>query len=287
MKRITYLPLVLFAMLMGACTPPEPDGPENKKTKYIIESASWQTYYYNSNSESEPEWLNKVSKTIIERGEEAKYLKSNSYYLDEVLQEKVEVTTDGMTDHYKRVYPNTQELNSITWYDDARTKEKEVKGDNYQYIYTYDIQDRLISIKYSYQDGEYQSESTDEYSYSGLTRYSIYILNKGTEYEVTTYDTITYVDNTFSQVKESRNTRKNAAGKILSKTNSKYEYGPYGAIKQENLSEAYNYGGEPYETVYDITKNTWSDDLNMTWSQEVYRNGILEAKLEGYNKYTY
>jgi hypothetical protein len=272
---------------MGACTPPEPDGPENKKTKYIIESASWQTYYYNSNSESEPEWLNKVSKTIIERGEEAKYLKSNSYYLDEVLQEKVEVTTDGMTDHYKRVYPTTQELNSITWYDDARTKEKEVKGDNYQNTYTYDIQDRLISRKYSFQDGEHQSESTEEHSYSGLTRYSTYISNKGTDYEVTTYDTTTYVDNTFSQVKEFRNTQKNAAGKILSKAYSKYEYGPYGVIKGENRSEAYNYGGEPYETHYDIIINTWSDDLNRTWSREVYKNGILEAKLEGYNKYTY
>ena len=272
---------------MGACTPPEPDGPEDKKTKYIIESANWQTYSYNPDSESEPEWLNKVSKTIIERGEEAKYLKSNSYYLDEVLQEKVEVTTDGMTDHYKRVYPTTQELNSITWYDDARTKEKEVKGDNYLYTHTYDIQDRLISRKYSYQDGEHQSESTDEYSYSGLTRYLINISNKGTEYEVTIYDTTTYVDNTFSQVKESRITKKNAAGKILSKTSSKYEYGPYGVIKLENLSEVYNYGGEPYETVYAIIKNTWSDDLNMTWSEEVYINGILEAKSEGYSKYTY
>lgn len=287
MKRITYLPLVLFALLMGACTPPEPDGPEDKKTKYIIESANWQTYSYNSDSESEPEWLNKVSKTISERGEEAKYLKSISNYRDEVLQEKVEVTTDGMTDHYKRVYPTTQELQSITWYDDARTKEKEVKGDNYQNTYTYDIQDRLISRKYSFQDGEHQSESTEEYSYSGLTRYSIYISNKGTEYAVTTYDTTTYVDNTFSQVKESRNTRKNAAGKILSKTSSKYEYGPYGVIKQENQSEAYNYGGEPYETIYAINKSTWSDDLNMTWSEEVYRNGILATKSEGYSKYTY
>ncbi|MEE1173956.1 MAG: hypothetical protein U0K53_00595 [Paludibacteraceae bacterium] len=276
---------------MGACTPPEPDGPdgpdgpeEDKKTKYIIESAEWLTYSYNSDSES---WLNKVSKTISERGEEAKYLESISYYLDEVLQEKVEVTTDGMTDHYKRVYPTTRELNSITWYDDARTKEKEVKGDNYQNTYTYDIQDRLISRKYSFQDGEHQSESTEEHSYSGLTRYSIYISNKGTDYEVTTYDTTTYVDNTFSQVKESRSTPKNAAGKIVSKNYSKCEYGPYGVIKQEHQSEAYNYGGEPYETAYDITINTWSDDLNMTWSREVYRNGILEAKLEGYNKYTY
>lgn len=178
-------------------------------------------------------------------------------------------------------------ITTITWYDDARTKEKEVKGDNYQETYTYDIQDRLISRKYSYQDGEHQSESTDEYSYSGLTRYSIYISNKGTDYEVTLYDTTTYVDNTFSQVKESRRTQKNAAGTILSKNYSKYEYGPYGVIKQENLSEAYNWGGEPYETGYGICKNTWSDDLNMTWSEEVYRNGILSAKSEGYNKYTY
>ena len=115
----------------------------------------------------------------------------------------------------------------------------------------------------------------------------IYISNKGTDYEVTIYDTTTYVDNTFSQVKESRRTQKKADGKILSKNYSKYEYGPYGVIKQEHRSEAYNYGGEPYETVSAINKSTWSDDLNMTWSEEVYRNGILATKSEGYSKYTY
>ena len=75
-----HLILILTSLLMFSCEQSPSNNPEEIakiSTKYEIESANWCTY-------SHPDYLsaplNMVYKTVIERGEDVKYIKSESQY---------------------------------------------------------------------------------------------------------------------------------------------------------------------------------------------------------------
>lgn len=269
---------------------------ENKKIKYAVEEASWVTY---SSIEHEP--INKVYKSVIERGDDAKYVLSQMYYRDGELMEKYIVTSEGNKDNYQLVFPENRKNNfTYIWYDDARTKIKEnISSEDYKCICEYDTNDRLISSKWYYKG---ILESSYVSSYSGLVRYgettyySITNNNDGSyisQIASISRDTTLFTDYTYTQEKEVRRTSQYLDG--LKETyvyTALYEIGTYGPVKIESSEVHFNqYGAKLFET-NQVQIFTWIDELNNTFISEnetndYYSEYYYANKLEGYSKYTY
>ncbi|MBR2369888.1 MAG: hypothetical protein IKA83_07005 [Paludibacteraceae bacterium] len=264
---------------------------ENKKIKYAVEEASWVTY---SSDEYEP--INKVvNKSVIERGDDAKYVLSQMYYTNDELQEKYIVTSEGNKDNYQLIFPENREHNfTYIWYDDARTKIKEnISSEDYKCICEYDDKDRFVSDKQYYQDKLVRSAV---YSYNGLVRYGEvinYSFTDNDKIDVIEKDTITYTDYTYTQEKEVRRTSQYLVGfKDTYVYTALYEIGTYGPVKIESSEVRFNQYGAKLSESNQVQIFTWIDELNNTFISEYETNSYnseynYKNRVEGYIKYTY
>ena len=110
---------------MFSCEQSPSNNPEETTkmgTKYEIESANWCTY-------SHPDYLsaplNMVYKTVIERGADVKYIKSESQYSGDKLVHKHTRENINNMDIRWQEYPAGDEVrtrDTIIWYDFERTK---------------------------------------------------------------------------------------------------------------------------------------------------------------------
>lgn len=193
--------LVLTSLLMFSCEQSSienPEEPTKMSTKYEIESANWCTY-------SHPDYLsaplNMVYKTVIERGEDVKYIKSESQYSGDKLVHKYTRENINNMDIRWQEYPAGNEARSrdtIIWYDIERTKVLEERSKQSVRYNQYDNNHREISSKI-YWWGKLTHEYT--YTYSHLTRYGEYknYAQHNDELMSVQYDTTVFVDNSFSQ----------------------------------------------------------------------------------------
>ncbi len=308
MKKYFYLFLSLLTVVLFSCNqnnpsdptnPSDPSDPSNpsgvNKVKYIKESASWYTY---QDTESGTHWstgLNVVSKFVYERGNEAKYLKSQSRYENDELISKRTYQNESDRDYSWQTYPSGSEISTkdtTIWYDDARTKQKETRSSTSISYYEYDSQhhDRQVSTKNYYQSGIMWAESN--YTYSGLTRIgeTKFYNNDGklssihkssdefmddtfTRLKSLNTEIFTYISETQSYRSGTSRTRYEWDDKLWTKTTTDYEY--------------FDQQGNSIQTSSLITTYTWSDELNNTSETEYKMNGSLWYRESGYTKYTY
>lgn len=307
MKKYFYLFLSLFSGVLLSCNqnnpsdptnPSDPSDPSNpsgvNKVKYIKESASWYTYQDTEGGTTWSTGLNVVSKYIYERGNEAKYLKSQSRYENDELVSKRTYQNESDRDYSWQTYPSGSEISTrdtTIWYDDARTKKKEIRSSAYIYIYEYDSQhnDRQVSTTYYYHPGIMWRESY--YTYSGLTRKEeTKHYNDGKLYSIQK-STDEFMDDTFTRLK-SLNTEMFT---YISETQSyrsgifrtTYEWDDNLLTKTTTDYESFDQSGNRIQTArYSITY-TWQDELNNTSEIEYFLNGSLWYRQSEYNKYTY
>lgn len=288
MKNSIYLMLFLLSGILFSCEKTvENPSESSKKLKYIVEGASWNTYLNPDYTSGD---LNVVYKGVYERGEDVKYLKSESQYMDNELTYKcVRENIDDM-DVIQQVYPTGYEeyRDTIIWYDDARTKYLELRGGTYKHCYQYDNSHRLISSK-SYQWERLTNEYS--YTYSGLTRYGeskSYDMFSNEELRSVSYDTIVYSDESFSQ-QLSWTSKTIYHGDIgpysWSFASGNSEYIEEGISKEEGITKSFDAEGNMVYNDKYITEYAWKDALNVTYTQERYINDILYSKSEGYTKY--
>lgn len=307
MKKYFYLFLSLLTVVLFSCNqnnpsdptnPSDPSDPSNpsgvNKVKYIKESASWYTY---QDTESGTHWstgLNVVSKFVYERGNEAKYLKSQSRYENDELISKRTYQNESDRDYSWVSYPSGSELSSrdtTIWYDVARSKQKETRTSTSISIYEYDSQhhDRQVSTKNYYQSGIMWAESY--YTYSGLTRKGetkfyangkLSSIQKRTDefmddtftrLKSTDTETFTYTSETQSYRSNTSKSRNEWNGKLWTKTTTDYE--------------TFDQSGNRIQTSRYSSTYTWQDELNNTFEIEYHLNGTLWYRQSGYNKYTY
>lgn len=296
MKKIFYL---LFAALcIVACneknTPSNPGDPSNpsdpsgqtdsKKVKYIVESAQWYTYENGSATSGV------ITKTVYERGDETKYLRSRSEYKGDQLNAKYTYQNESDRDYCWKIYPSGSENDKDTtiWYDEYRVKQKGIRSKNSRYIYEYDSQhnDRQVSVKMYYPSGQLWSESN--YSYNGLTQ------NGETKFydiqgNLTSRQTsvMEFRDDTFVGYNTWETESFDSEGKKTNSHISRYEWNGDLYTKIESNYVTYNTTGEVYSTAKNVITYNWQDELNNTVVSEYYQGESLFYRYEGYNKYKY
>lgn len=305
MKKYFYLFLSLFTVVLVSCNqnnpsdPSNPNDPENPsnpsgtfKVKYLLESGSWFTYQDESNGTHWSSPLNVVSKTVEERGSEAKYLRSRSTYEGDELKLKYTYQNESDRDYSWLIFPagNESSKDTVIWYDDARTKVKEQKNGSYHYVYGYDSQhhDRQIYTKvYHAGTGKIWMES--EYTYSGLiqngeTKFydvdgTLYIIQKSVA---------EYKNDWYSQYKYYNTKSYSYPSNVLNNTSkTKYEWNGDLFTKQESNYESFDQNGNLILTSRTVVTYNWSDELNNTSTTEYYQGNNLFYRQAGYAKYTY
>ena len=263
-----------------------PEEPTKMSTKYEIESANWCTY-------SHPDYLsaplNMVYKTVIERGEDVKYIKSESQYSGDKLVHKYTRENINNMDIRWQEYPAGNEARSrdtIIWYDIERTKVLEERSKQSVRYNQYDNNHREISSKI-YWWGKLTDEYT--YTYSNLTRYGEYknYAQHNDELMCVQYDTTVFVDNSFSQPLSWKSKQINYFDDTYTYyfTSEKNEYVAEGLSRKEGTVIYLNTKGEVVTNRSYTVEYTWQDALNNTYRSEDYQNGILVNKSEGYTKY--
>ena len=281
--------LILTSLLMFSCEQSSIEHPEETtkmSTKYEIESANWCTY-------SHPDYLstplNMVYKTVIERGEDVKYIKSESQYSgDKMVHKSTRENINNMDIRWQE-YPAGNEARSrdtIIWYDIERTKVLEEKSKQSVRYNQYDKNHREISSKI-YWWGKLTDEYT--YTYSNLTRYGEYknYAQHNDELMCVQYDTTVFVDNSFSQPLSWKSKRINYYDDTYTYyiTSEKNEYVAEGLSRKDGVVIYQNVKGEVVTNRSYFVEYTWQDALNNTYRSEDYLNGILVNKSEGYTKY--
>ena len=281
--------LILTSLLMFSCEQSSIEHPEETtkmSTKYEIESANWCTY-------SHPDYLstplNMVYKTVIERGEDVKYIKSESQYSgDKMVHKSTRENINNMDIRWQE-YPAGNEARSrdtIIWYDIERTKVLEEKSKQSVRYNQYDKNHREISSKI-YWWGKLTDEYT--YTYSNLTRYGEYknYAQHNDELMCVQYDTTVFVDNSFSQPLSWKSKRINYYDDTYTYyiTSEKNEYVAEGLSWMDGVVIYQNVKGEVVTNRSYFVEYTWQDALNNTYRSEDYLNGILVNKSEGYTKY--
>ncbi|MBO5361506.1 MAG: hypothetical protein J6A35_00965 [Paludibacteraceae bacterium] len=255
-------------------------------TKYEIESANWCTY-------SHPDYLsaplNMVYKTLIERGVDVKYIKSETQYSgDKMIHKSTRENINNMDIRWQE-YPAGNEARSrdtIIWYDIERTKVLEEKSKQSIRYNQYDNNHREISSKI-YWWGKLTHEYT--YTYSHLTRYGEYknYAQHNDELMSVQYDTTVFVDNSFSQPLSWKSKQINYFDDTYTYyfTSEKNEYVAEGISRKDGVVVYQNVKGEVVTNRSYTVEYTWQDALNNTYRSEDYQNGILVNKSEGYTKY--
>ena len=281
--------LILTSLLMFSCEQSSienPEEPTKMSTKYEIESANWCTY-------SHPDYLstplNMVYKTVIERGEDVKYIKSETQYSgDKMVHKSTRENINNMDIRWQE-YPAGNEARSrdtIIWYDIERTKVLEEKSKQSVRYNQYDKNHREISSKI-YWWGKLTDEYT--YTYSNLTRYGEYknYAQHNDELMCVQYDTTVFVDNSFSQPLSWKSKRINYYDDTYTYyiTSEKNEYVAEGLSRKDGVVIYQNVKGEVVTNRSYFVEYTWQDALNNTYRSEDYLNGILVNKSEGYTKY--
>ena len=281
--------LTLTSLLMFSCEQSSIEHPEEitkMSTKYEIENANWCTY-------SHPDYLstplNMVYKTVIERGEDVKYIKSETQYSgDKMVHKSTRENINNMDIRWQE-YPAGNEARSrdtIIWYDIERTKVLEEKSKQSVRYNQYDKNHREISSKI-YWWGKLTDEYT--YTYSNLTRYGEYknYAQHNDELMCVQYDTTVFVDNSFSQPLSWKSKRINYYDDTYTYyiTSEKNEYVAEGLSRKDGVVIYQNVKGEVVTNRSYFVEYTWQDALNNTYRSEDYLNGILVNKSEGYTKY--
>lgn len=281
--------LILTSLLMFSCEQSSienPEEPTKMSTKYEIESANWCTY-------SHPDYLstplNMVYKTVIERGEDIKYIKSETQYSgDKMVHKSTRENINNMDIRWQE-YPAGNEARSrdtIIWYDIERTKVLEEKSKQSVRYNQYDNNHREISSKI-YWWGKLTDEYT--YTYSNLTRYGEYknYAQHNDELMCVQYDTTVFVDNSFSHPLSWKSKRINYYDDTYTYyiTSEKNEYVAEGLSRKDGVVIYQNVKGEVVTNRSYFVEYTWQDALNNTYRSEDYLNGILVNKSEGYTKY--
>ena len=284
-----HLILILTSLLMFSCEQSPSNNPEEiakMSTKYEIESANWCTY-------SHPDYLstplNMVYKTVIERGEDVKYIKSETQYSgDKMVHKSTRENINNMDIRWQE-YPAGNEARSrdtIIWYDIERTKVLEEKSKQSVRYNQYDKNHREISSKI-YWWGKLTDEYT--YTYSNLTRYGEYknYAQHNDELMCVQYDTTVFVDNSFSQPLSWKSKQINYFDDTYTYyfTSEKNEYVAEGLSRKDGVVVYQNVKGEVVTNRSYTVEYTWQDALNNTYRSEDYLNGILVNKSEGYTKY--
>lgn len=284
-----HLILILTSLLMFSCEQSSSNNLEEiakKSTKYEIESANWCTY-------SHPDYLstplNMVYKTLIERGADVKYIKSETQYSgDKMVHKSTRENINNMDIRWQE-YPAGNEARSrdtIIWYDIERTKVLEEKSKQSVRYNQYDKNHREISSKI-YWWGKLTDEYT--YTYSNLTRYGEYknYAQHNDELMCVQYDTTVFVDNSFSQPLSWKSKQINYFDDTYTYyfTSEKNEYVAEGLSKKDGTVIYLNTKGEVVTNRSYTVEYTWQDALNNTYRSEDYQNGILVNKSEGYTKY--
>ena len=299
MKKYFNLFLSLFIVVLVSCNqynPNDPDNPSNpsgnKKVKYIVESANWFTFQDVSNGSHWSTSLNVVSKTVHERGSEAKYLRSRSTYEGDELKTKFAVQNESDRDYMWIIYPTTDESlgkDTIIWYDEARTKQKEVRNSTTVSIYVYDAQhhDRQISTKNYNRSGSLWAETN--YSYSDLTQYGETKFYDGNGNLYSIHRSIAeFMDDTFTKLKSYESKAYTyPSNQLNSISKTTYEWDDELWVKSETVNESYDQDGNIIFTSKSITTNSWTDELSNTSTTDCYINGVLNYTQKGYSKYTY
>ena len=284
-----HLILILTPLLMFSCEQSPSNNPEEiakMSTKYEIESANWYTY-------SHPDYLsaplNMVYKTVIERGEDVKYIKSESQYSGDKLVHKYTRENINNMDIRWQEYPAGNEVrtrDTIIWYDLERTKVLEERSKQSVRYNQYDNNHREISCKI-YWWGKLTHEYT--YTYSHLTRYGEYknYAQHNDELMSVQYDTTVFVDNSFSQPLSWKSKQINYFDDTYTYyfTSEKNEYVAEGLSKKDGTVIYLNTKGEVVTNRSYTVEYTWQDALNNTYYSEDYQDGILVNKSEGYTKY--
>ena len=281
--------LILTSLLMFSCEQSPINNPEETtkmSTKYEIESANWCTY-------SHPDYLstplNMVYRTVIERGEDVKYIKSESQYSGDKLVHKYTRENINNMDIRWQEYPAGDEVrtrDTIIWYDFERTKVLEERSKQSVRYSQYDNNHREISCKI-YWWGKLTHEYT--YTYSHLTRYGEYknYAQHNDDLISVQYDTTVFVDNSFSQPLSWKSKQINYFDDTYTYyfTSEKNEYVAEGLSKKDGTVIYLNTKGEVVTNRSYIVEYTWQDALNNTYYSEDYQDGILVNKSEGYTKY--
>lgn len=284
-----HLILILTSLLMFSCEQSPSNNPEETtkmSTKYEIESANWCTY-------SHPDYLstplNMVHKTVIERGEDVKYITSESQYSGDKLVHKYTRENINNMDIRWQEYPAGNEVrtrDTIIWYDFERTKVLEERSKQSVRYSQYDNNHREISSKI-YWWGKLTHEYT--YTYSHLTRYGEYknYAQHNDELMSVQYDTTVFVDNSFSQPLSWKSKQINYFDDTYTYyfTSEKNEYVAEGLSKKDGTVIYLNTKGEVVTNRSYTMEYTWQDALNNTYHSEDYQDGILVNKSEGYTKY--
>ena len=284
-----HLILILTSLLMFSCEQSPSNNPEEIakiSTKYEIESANWCTY-------SHPDYLstplNMVYKTVIERGEDVKYIKSESQYSGDKLVHKSTRENINNMDIRWQEYPAGNEVrtrDTIIWYDLERTKVMEERSKQSVRYNQYDNNHREISCKI-YWWGKLTHEYA--YTYSHLTRYGEYknYAQHNDELISVQYDTTVFVDNSFSQPLSWKSKQINYFDDTYTYyfTSEKNEYVAEGLSKKDGKVIYLNTKGEVVTNRSYTVEYTWQDALNNTYHSEDYLDGILVNKSEGYTKY--
>lgn len=284
-----HLILILTSLRMFSCEQSPSNNPNEiakMSTKYEVESANWCTY-------SHPDYLsaplNMVYKTVIERGEDVKYIKSESQYSGDKLVHKYTRENINNMDIRWQEYPAGNEARSrdtIIWYDIERTKVLEERSKQSVRYNQYDNNHREISSKI-YWWGKLTDEYT--YTYSNLTRYGEYknYAQHNDELMCVQYDTTVFVDNSFSQPLSWKSKQINYFDDTYTYyfTSEKNEYVAEGLSRKEGTVIYLNTKGEVVTNRSYTVEYTWQDALNNTYRSEDYQNGILVNKSEGYTKY--
>lgn len=290
MKNYLYPIIMLFACSLFSCESQEPgdngNGDEKEPVKYLIESSSVCTYAEDPTAS----YLNIPIKQIYTRKQgDSKFLLGVEQYSSDVLTFRTVVTNEGNKEiHTVECFMCNEEARFSTetyiWHDEQRTKYKEYSDQYGKQEVQYDDKNREIAAK-NYQNDQLVVES--KFEYVGLTQYAEHKqYNLLGELEFIKFDTVTYVDDAFTQPKLARYAQKSPTLDLRGTWYAEYEYGPYGILSKRTTDVVSEPGGAVSEYVTQITY-TWINDLYVTYVEEASLNKKVYNISEGYIKYTY
>jgi len=274
MKRLLYiLPLLL---VLTACDTNNPDSPQ--KVKYLIETSEWVVG-------TDAQYR---SKTVYERGKDAKYLLSYSTYTGDELKSTFPCKNEGNKEI--RLSSAGDTIWTIVYYDKARTMVKEQHRSYLSEYSEYDKKhhDRLLSYK-SYMDGTLHTECT--YQYDDLMGYTEYY--RGSDRRHVIRDTIWYTDNSYRLIAKRRVATLedgNIEGLQVREIQClDCEYGPQGISKQVQTLNYFETDGTCFVTSKEVVTYNWLDDLNVEYHAEMWNYIVADTIIgvDGYKKYTY
>lgn len=257
------------------------DSINNSKTKYLIEEYRKIVYLSPDNVVDEDTYLPYTA--IYERHKDARLLKGVETYVGDELREKAVVEYEGNT-QYTQSSLGEDYSQTIIWLDEKHDKPKEIITLFNTSVYTYDAVGRLSHIGY-YVENVLNNE--EKYTYDGLTQYLNSERDKGMYTQYLRNDTIVYLDDSYEKVSYRRQVSVFGMPERYYISQSFYEYGPYGLIKEYGDAKHFGLNGELDEFNEWTVTYTWEDDLNCSWVEDFYKNGKLSQRREGYMKYTY